>query len=102
MLLLTVPDLLAEHDKDWHDFGLMLAINRGSLNKIRKRYNNDDHRCVVMLENLSKDEEMSTFSVLEEKLSKSPDIWSQKFWSAIQKKAEELATFCPQLGNEYK
>ena len=99
MLLLTIPDLLAEHDKDWYDFGLMLGIKRGDLNKIKRRYCNDDHRCVVMLERLSKAKGHFFSSVLDEKLSGSPDEWSQKVWSAIREKEAELTQFCPQLGN---
>jgi hypothetical protein len=93
MLHLQVADILAEQDKNWDDFGRMMGLSPGDIKKIRDSCNNDDHRCVVMLEKLEKKHQMSLEVMFNMKLKNMPDIWSQKFWTAFQMKKTECEDF---------
>ena len=98
MLHLQVADILAEQDKNWDDFGRMMGLSPGDIKKIRDSCNNDDHRCVVMLEKLEKKHQMSLEVMFNMKLKNMPDIWSQKFWTAFQMKKRECEDFLVTLG----
>jgi hypothetical protein len=89
MLRLEVVNVLAELDKNWDDFGLMMGLSQGDVKKIGDSYSSIEQKCVVMLELLEKKQESHLDSIFQMKMKRMHDNWSQKFLTEFQAKKKD-------------